>query len=356
MEEIVSRFAVEGTPISCEAHGSGHINRTYRVRTDAGKTYTLQCINHHVFRDVEGLMGNVAGVTDWLRRKDPQPRHSLRLIPTLDGRTYTGDEETGYWRMYEFVQDSLCLDAPQCLEDFRQSALAFGQFQHLLADYPADTLTETIPHFHDTPDRFRQLREAIREDRAGRAASARKEIDFALAREAEAGRNVRLQEEGLLPLRVTHNDTKLNNVLLDSVTRQPLCVIDLDTVMPGLVCNDFGDSIRFGASTAAEDEQDVSLVSLSMERYAAYTDGFLEACGSRLTEEEIRSLPWGARLMTLEVGIRFLADYLNGDVYFHTNYPEHNLVRARTQLALVEDMERKWNDMTAIVARRAGLA
>ena len=352
MEEIIRLFAIEGSPVSCEPHGSGHINRTYRVTTDAGRTYTLQRINHHVFRDVEGLMGNVSGVTDWLRAKDPTPGHSLRLVPTLDGRLYTGDEAQGYWRMYDFIQNSLCLDAPECLEDFRQSAIGFGHFQSQLADYPAQTLAETIPHFHDTPDRFRQLHEAIDRDAAGRAAGVPEEIAFALKREGDADRNTRLLAAGMLPLRVTHNDTKLNNVLLDSVTRTPLCVIDLDTVMPGLVCNDFGDSIRFGASTAAEDEQDTSLVSLSMERYVAYTDGFLEACGGALTAEELRSLPWGARLMTLEVGIRFLADYLNGDVYFHTAYPEHNLVRARTQFALLADMERKWNDMTAIIERR----
>lgn len=299
MEPIVYQFAVEGTPVECEGHGNGHINRTFRVTTDAGKVYVLQRINHYVFRNVSGLMSNVAGVTNWLVSKDPDPRHSLRLIPTLTGAMYTGDEENGYWRMYEYVPESLCLDAPECLEDFRQSALAFGQFQHLLADYPADTLVETIPHFHDTPDRYRQLHEAIEADKAGRAASCAEEIAFALSCEKYADRNTGLQMQGKLPLRVTHNDTKLNNVLLDARTRKPLCVIDLDTVMPGLVCNDYGDSIRFGASTALEDEKDLGKVSMSLERFEAYTDGFLEACGDSLTGEEIRSLPWGARLMTL---------------------------------------------------------
>ena len=252
--------------------------------------------------------------------------------------------------MYEFVLDSLCLDKAETAEDLHQSGVAFGMFQNQLADFPAETLTETIPHFHDTPDRYRLFHEAIENNKAGRLESVRPEVERYLAHEAEASFMMDLCKKGELPLRVTHNDTKLNNVMLDAATRAPLCVIDLDTVMPGLAANDFGDSIRFGASTATEDEKDLSKVSMSLDLYRAYASGFLKACGQRLTAKEIETLPWGAKLMTLECGVRFLTDYLNGDVYFHVKYPEHNLDRCRTQITLVEDMETKWDEMNAIIA------
>jgi Ser/Thr protein kinase RdoA (MazF antagonist) len=229
--------------------------------------------------------------------------------------------------------------------------VAFGMFQNQLADFPAATLTETIPHFHDTPDRFRIFREAIAADRAGRLESVRDEVNRFLAHESEAGMLHALLNKGEIPLRVTHNDTKLTNVMLDEDTRQPLCVIDLDTVMPGLAAHDYGDAIRFGASTAAEDETDLCKVEMSLEMYEAFTEGFLSACGDRLTRKEIESLPMGAKLMTLECGVRFLTDYLNGDTYFAINRPNQNLDRARTQLKLVEDMESKWDAMHAVIAR-----
>ena len=345
MDRVLSAFRLEGRPVSCERYGQGHINETYLVRTDAPRDYILQKIAHHVFHDVPALMRNIQLVTEHIARRDPDPRHTMRIVPTVSGAAYFEDGEGGWWRVYEFVTDSLCLQAPETLEDFRQSAIAFGTFQRLLSDFPVAELAESIPHFHDTPDRFRKLHAAIEADKVGRAHQVREEIAFALAQERYADRNTSLRASGALPLRVTHNDTKLNNVLLDATTRRALCVIDLDTVMPGLVADDFGDSIRFGASTAREDEKDLSRVSLSLERYEAYTRGFLEASGGSLTQEELRSLPWGARLMTLEVGIRFLTDYLEGDVYFHTAYPEHNLDRMRTQFTLVADMERKWADM-----------
>ena len=349
LQPILNQFPLNGTPVSCERYGSGHINETYLVVTDAGKRYILQKINHHVFQDVEGLMRNISAVTEHLSRKDADPRHSLHIIPTNDGKAYATENADAYWRVYDFVEGSLCLQAPETLEDFRQSALAFGSFQRALADFPAGTLAETIPQFHDTPNRYRNLHAAMAADGLGRAASVQPEIAFALAHEADADRNMALLRAGKLPLRVTHNDTKLNNVLLDAETRTPLCVIDLDTVMPGLVANDFGDSIRFGASTGAEDEKDLGKIEMSLERFAAYTEGFLEACGASLTQEELESLPWGAKLMTLEVGIRFLTDYLEGDIYFHTAYPEHNLDRMRTQFKLVADMEAKWTEMQKII-------
>ena len=250
--------------------------------------------------------------------------------------------------MYDFVTGSLCMDAAETPEDFRQSAVAFGAFQCQLAEFPAETLAETIPHFHDTPDRYRQLHEAMEKDVCGRRAEVQAELEFALAHEEEAGVLTRMLARGELPLRVTHNDTKLNNVMLDADTRKPLCVIDLDTVMPGLAAYDFGDSIRFGASTAAEDEKDLDKVEMSLELFEIYASGYLSTC-TTLTTAEKRSLPMGAKLMTLECGVRFLTDYLSGDTYFRIHRPEHNLDRCRTQFKLVADMEKKWDEMQRIV-------
>lgn len=253
--------------------------------------------------------------------------------------------------MFEFVADGICLEQAQSPEDMRQSGVAFGGFQKQLADFPAQTLRETIPNFHDTPNRYRQLHRAIEEDRAGRLREVRPEVEAYLAREAQADGLMRLHRQGVLPIRVTHNDTKLNNVMLDAATRTALCVIDLDTVMPGLTANDFGDSIRFGASTALEDERDIDKVSLSLPYYEAFTEGFLGACGDSLTQTEVETLPLGAKLMTLECGARFLTDYLNGDVYFRVSREGHNLDRVRTQLRLVQDMERKWDEIQRITAQ-----
>lgn len=347
MLNICGKFQTKGAALSCEPYGNGHINATYLVKTDE-EQYILQRINHHIFQDVPGLMRNVERVTAFLAEKDPDPRHSLHLVPAKDGAAYV-EAEGEFYRMYDFVHDSICLDAPETDEDFYQSAVAFGSFQRQLADFPANELSETIPRFHDTPNRYRALRAAIEKDALGRAASCREEIEFALTREADAAVMINLLAAGELPLRVTHNDTKLNNVMLDAKTRKPLCVIDLDTVMPGLAANDFGDSIRFGANTGAEDEKDLKKISLSLARYEAFARGFLEACGKALTPKEIETLPWGAKLMTLECGVRFLTDYLEGDTYFRIHRPEHNLDRTRTQFALVADMEKKWTQMCDIV-------
>ena len=351
MLESCSFFRFIGTPISCERYGNGHINVTYLVRTDAGRDYIMQKINHKVFRDVPALMRNIHAVTSFLRIREPEPRRVLTLIETIEGAVYHRDAQGDYWRAYDFITDSICLDKPEVLEDFYQSAVAFGGFQNQLADFLADTLNETIPHFHDTPDRYRKLRAAIQADSHGRAGEVQEEITFALAREQEATTMMDMLRAGTLPLRVTHNDTKLNNVMLDKNTRTALCVIDLDTVMPGLAGNDFGDSVRFGASTAAEDERDLSLVTMSLPAYEVYVKGFLSACGERLTAPEIDTLPMGAKLMTLECGVRFLTDYLSGDTYFATHRPGHNLDRCRTQFRLVADMEHKWQQMNDIVTK-----
>ena len=355
MQHILDLFALDGRAIRCERYGSGHINETYRVVTDRDHLYILQKVSSAVFPDIPGLMRNIERVTAWLRRSDPDPRHVLTLVPTRTGNSYLVTPGGEYYRVYEFVTDSLCLDRAESLEDFRQSGVAFGRFQNQLAAFPAETLIEVIPGFHDTVARYGHFHRALEEDRAGRAASMRPEIDWYLAHEDEAGANLDKLKKGLLPLRVTHNDTKLNNVMLDESTRTPLCVIDLDTVMPGLAANDFGDSIRFGAFTAAEDEQDLSKVSVSPALFAAFTQGFLSACRAALTDEEIASLLMGAKLMTLECGVRFLTDELNGNVYFHVAYPGHNLVRARTQMTLVDDMERRWEELNGIVLRCANV-
>ena len=276
MEKIYSQFRFDGLVISCTRYGSGHINETYLVVTGRPHLYILQKLSTQAFKNVPGLMENVIAVTRCLGQQDPDPRHALRLIPTVDGKMYLATENGEYWRAYEFVLDSLCLDRAETAEDLHQSGVAFGMFQNMLADFPANTLTETIPHFHDTPDRFRLFHEAIEKDRAGRLESVRADVERYLSHEHEAGYMMELCRKGELPLRVTHNDTKLNNVMLDAEERTPLCVIDLDTVMPGLAANDFGDSIRFGANHSKEDEKDLSKVNFDIELYEAYTRGFLE--------------------------------------------------------------------------------
>ena len=353
MQEILSHFRTEGKPVKYVPYGSGHINETYLVETDLDKRYILQKVNTITFPDPEGLMNNIILVTDHLRKKDPTPGHVLTLVPTTDNRYYmllTGNQ---LWRMYEFIGGGVCLDRAETQEDFRLSGKAFGLFQRQMADFDPSKLTEVIPHFHDTPGRYLDFHKALEEDKENRAHTVSKEIGFYLEREESAGKMTAMQQNGQLPLRVTHNDTKLNNVMLDKETREPLCILDLDTVMPGLAANDFGDSIRFGASTAAEDEPDTEKVHLDLTLYEAYTKGFLGACGKSLTRSELETLPDGARLMTLECGLRFLTDYLEGDIYFHTARDNHNLDRTRTQMALVRDMEAKESHIRKMIQRIA---
>ena len=345
---VLSHFPLDGTVTTCERYGCGHINETYLVVTDRQHRYILQKINHHIFKDVPGLMHNVASVTEYLRRAIADPRRVLTLVFTHDGSSFVSHEDGSFWRLYEFVEGSICLQTPETPEDFYQSAVAFGTFQQQLKDFPAATLNETIPNFHNTVDRYRIFHQVLEADVMGRAAEVQEEIAFVLAHEEEAGTLVRMLQAGELPLRVTHNDTKLNNVMLDDQTRTPLCVIDLDTVMPGLSAYDFGDSIRFGAATAAEDEQDLSKMVMDLERFRSFTEGFLQACPD-LTENEKKMLPMGAKLMTLECGVRFLTDYLDGDHYFAIHREKQNLDRCRTQFKLVADMEEKFSAMHEIV-------
>lgn len=360
-QEAVQAFAFAGRPESCRRYGSGHINDTFLLCTRDGeqqRRYILQRLNHEVFRKPREVMENIAGITAFLREAilarggDPE-RETLNLVRTKDGDVLFCDSIGSYWRMYRFIDGCISPDTIEHPGQFYQSALAFGRFQSMLRTYPAHTLHETIADFHNTPDRLRKLRAAVQADPLGRAAAVQAEIDAFLQQEAFARVLVDSQAAGAIPLRVTHNDTKLNNVMLDAVTGEAVCILDLDTVMPGLSVNDFGDAIRFGASTAAEDERDLAKVKLDLTLYECFTKGFLEGCDGSLTPAELELLPTSAKIMTLECGMRFLTDYLEGDVYYNTHRPGQNLDRCRTQLKLVREMEQNWQQMGEIVARYA---
>ena len=337
-----------------ERYGAGHINDTFAVwAADHSRRWILQRINTDTFTDPAGLMENVTGVTSYLRREilarggDPD-RETLNVVPTREGKPYYTDCEGGAWRAYLFVEGTVCLQKVENERDFYTAAETFGNFQNQLAGYPAATLHETIARFHDTPNRYANFEKALAADVMGRAREIGPEIAFIRAREADCHVLMDQLAAGVLPLRVTHNDTKLNNVLIDQATGKGICVIDLDTVMPGLSAYDFGDSIRFGANDCAEDEPDQSKVHFSLHLYEVFARGYLAAAGSAMTEAERRSLPWGGKLMTLECGIRFLTDYLEGDHYFKISRPAQNLDRARTQFTLVEGMEREFDAMTQL--------
>ena len=349
--EKLRSFQLDGEPLLCVRFGSGYINDTFLVVDDTARSYILQRINRNVFRDPLRVMRNIVAVTSHLARAAESPRGVLELVPALDGGLWIVDEEGEYWRVYSFISDSVCYHKIVNEALFRESAVAFGSFQRSLADFPAHTLQETISGFHDTPKRYAALREAIDADSCMRVKITQREIAFAMEREDRAGTLIARHAEGVLPLRVTHNDTKLNNVLFDRRTKKSICVIDLDTVMPGFSVTDFGDSIRFGASTAAEDERDLTKVSFSPRLFEAYAEGFLSACGAYLTDGEIESLFDGAFTITLENGVRFLTDYLSGDVYYRTEYDGQNLDRCRTQFKLAGDMESSRDAMHAVIRR-----
>lgn len=340
-------FQITGNPVACREFGQGHINQTLKLDTDTGNSYILQRINQYVFRKPVELMENACAITDFLRRKDDDPRHTLHFICAYDGRCYHVDADGEFWRMYEYV-DGLSLDNPETEADFYQSALAFGNFQMLLADFPAATLHDTIPEFHNTVDRYRLLRQSIEADACGRLKDVASEVAFLMAHEELACTLQRMREAGTLPLRVTHNDTKLNNVLLDCCTREHLCVLDLDTVMPGLSLYDYGDSIRFGATTA--DSEDDQSIKLDLHLFEIYTRGFLSTA-TNLTENEVEMMPLSTIVITIELATRFLKDHLDGDHYFKISYPGQNLDRARGQILLAADMIRKLEDMKRIVSQ-----
>ncbi|MCI7736787.1 MAG: aminoglycoside phosphotransferase family protein [Clostridiales bacterium] len=357
--DIARRFDIPEGEISAEPYGNGHINDTLCVTVTAAqgqRRFIMQRVNRYVFRKPEEVIRNIEQVTEYLRGViaaeggDPQ-RETLTLVRTKDGKSFTYDEEGELWRMYLFIEDTISRDLPDTTELFALSGEAFGRFQRQMGGFPAASLVESIPDFHNTPARYAQLMDAVARNAAGRLGEVEEELAFCRAREKDTHALFDALAAGEIPLRVTHNDTKLNNVLLDARTGRGVCVIDLDTVMPGLAAYDFGDSIRFGANTAEEDERDLSKVQFSLPMYEAFTRGFLSEAGQVMGRREIELLPMGARLMTLECGMRFLADHLNGDKYFRIHRPGHNLDRARTQFALVRHMEENWDAMLDVVIR-----
>lgn len=361
---LIARFAFEGELLDAQPYGQGHINGTYAVRfRQAGggvRRYILQRINRRVFRQPERLMHNIALVTGHLRRKiiaaggDPE-RETLNLVPTVEGEIFCRDAGGDYWRAYLFIEGAHTYQVVERPEHFFEAGRAVGEFQRRIGDLPAAQLYETIPDFHHTPKRFADFVRSVERDAVNRAQAVRDEIEFVERRADRLGVLVDLLERGELPQRITHNDTKFNNVMIDDATGRGLCLIDLDTVMPGLSLYDFGDAIRYGANPAAEDERDLSLVDLDLDLYARFTRGYLQAAGDLLTPDEIAHLPFAAWLMTLECGLRFLADYLDGDVYFETHRPGHNLDRCRTQFKMVQAMEEKFEQMSRIVEENAEL-
>ncbi len=354
LRSVCADFCMEGQYIHAYPYGGGHINETYLVDTTATR-YILQKVNTSIFTNPVALMGNVAAVTacqhkEITARGGDNRREALTLIPARDGKLYS-QREDGFFRLYLFIEGAVCYQTIENSQTFYEAAKAFGNFQKMLADYDATTLAETIPSFHDTTVRFAQLQKAVEEDCAGRVAECRAEIAFLRARQGEMGTIVNALAAGEIPMRVIHNDTKLNNVLMDEKTNCGLCVLDLDTVMPGSLLYDFGDSIRFGASSAAEDETQLNKVEMRLDFYEAYVQGYLEAMGESITENELALLPFSAKLMTMECGMRFLTDYLSGDTYFRIRYSTHNLDRARNQLKLVMDMEQKMTEMQAVTTK-----
>ncbi len=354
IKAILSEFNLTGEIKEVQAITLGLINTTYRVIFEDGGQYTLQAINTNVFKEPEKLMENVAGVTDHVRAKliasggDPD-RETLTVIKTKDGKAIYIDKEGRCWRTYIYIDDARTYDQIEKPELMYEAGYGFGNFQKMLADYDMDKLHETIPNFHNTKMRFETLFKAVEEDKAGRAASVQEEIQFFKDHYEDACLFVNMLAAGEIPLRVTHNDTKINNILIDDATDKALCVIDLDTVMPGIAPFDFGDSIRFAGNKAAEDETDLSKVGIDMELYRQYVKGFLDACGKDLTDAEITHLPHGAKIITLETGARFLTDYLDGDVYFKTKREGHNLDRARCQMQHVRSMEENFEEMCRII-------
>ena len=334
-------------------YGCGHINDTYLVENKGGPRYILQRINHNVFKDVNGLMENIVRVTghiyERLKRDGGDVEHALRVIKTKNGKDFFQDEESNYYRLYNFIEGAVSIERRATPEEFRLSAEGFGRFQKMLDGFNADKLHETIKDFHNTRVRYDNFLKAIEENRAGRRESVAEEIRFFVERKEYCGKIVDMLGNGEMPIRVTHNDTKLNNVLINIEEMKASTVIDLDTVMPGSIVYDFGDSIRSGANTGAEDEKELEKVSFSLELFESYVKGFLKEVGERLTESEKENLAFGAILMTYECGMRFLTDHLNGDLYFKIHRENHNLDRAKTQMKMVTEMEGLLGRMKEIV-------
>jgi len=359
IKDISRQFQIDDDFIEARPHGSGHINDTYlgRYKTASGlKRFVHQRINHNVFKHPEELMENIERVTAFTRQRilesggDPE-RETLNLVPTLDGKSFYKTAEGEYWRTYVFINDARTYEIVEDLRHVYSAARAFGNFQRLLDSLPGERLHETIPGFHHTRQRFEVFRRAVENDPANRAKSIRSEIDFYLKREAIASLVIDRLENGRLPERITHNDTKLNNVLIDDRTGDGICVIDLDTTMPGSALYDFGDLVRMGTATAAEDEVDLARVGVDLNMFNWLARGYLDATRDFLTAQEMDLLVFAGQLITFEQGIRFLSDYLNGDIYYKIHRPEHNLERTRTQLKMLQEMEAKQSEMEVIIRR-----
>jgi len=358
IKDVIRHFCFEGKYIGAEELRSGNVNGTYRLfytKPDGSRSdYILQRINTYAFKKPEQVTSNIVRVTEHLRRtmeeagENPDNR-VLHCIPTREGEFMYHDKQDRYWRAYRYIHSAFAYDRVEKPEHFREAGRAFGEFQRMLSDFTAEDLYETIPHFHDTRRRFYAFVASVAEDKVGRVAELEKEIDFFFDRRKMMGAIVKRIDDGRIPVRVTHNDTKINNIMIDEASGKAVCVIDLDTVMAGSALYDYGDAIRFGASTAAEDEPDTSKISLDLNLFREFTAGFLSEVGDLLTEEEIRCLPLGIKVMTCELAMRFLTDYIDGDLYFRVRSPEHNLIRAHAQMKLLEDVENKTEQMDAII-------
>ena len=344
-KQVADKFALQGEIVEICPYGEGHINLTLLVTTTE-KRYIMQKMNTRVFTDPDSLMANICGVTEHLAAHGIE---TLNVVPTKEGKSFLKEENC--YRVYDFIENTITYQTASDKEVFKNSGKAFGEFQNYLATFDASKLTETIKRFHDTPKRFADFKAALEADTFDRANECKEEIGFILSHENTYGTAMQGLKEGKLPLRVTHYDTKLNNILMDAETGKARAVIDLDTIMPGSMLFDFGDSIRFGASTAAEDEQDLSKVHFNIELFKVYAEGYCGAVKDSITPYEAELLPYGAYLMTIECGMRFLTDYLSGDTYFATKYPGHNLIRCRTQIRLASEMESQFKEMGEIIAQ-----
>lgn len=362
VSEIGNRFAIGGEFVEGEEIHSGHINSTFRATYElpdgTRHRYILQQINSSVFKDPHAVMRNVERVTRHinskvLRVKKDLGGQTLNLYPARAGQFWTEVEGGSLWRCYNFIEGCLTYDVVENTRQAYQAARAFGSFQDLVSDLPASEIVETIPDFHDTRKRFERLVAVAAENPQGRLEGARREYEFILARAGVTSRLLELRDAGAIPVRVTHNDTKINNVMIDAETDEAVCVIDLDTVMPGLSLYDFGDLVRTATSPAEEDEKDLSKVCMRMPMFEALVEGFLDSAGSFLNEAELSHLAFSGKLITLETGIRFLTDYLEGDVYFKIHRPGHNLDRCRTQLKLIERIEEQEIQMESFVRKVA---
>lgn len=357
IKEVLRQFQFEGKYEHVEELHSGNVNNTYHLYyqcADGSQAeYLLQQINTYAFKKPDQVMSNIVRVTEYLRRQleetgENTDNRVLICIPTKSGEFMYCDARNRYWRAYYYIREAIAYDRVEKPEHFYEAGRAFGEFQRMLSDFPASELYDTIPYFHDTRRRFYAFVAAVAEDKAGRVADLEKEIDFFFDRRKMMAQIVQCIEKGVIPLRVTHNDTKINNIMLDAKSGRAVCVIDLDTVMAGSALYDYGDAIRFGASTAKEDEEDTSKIGLDIELFKQFTRGFLSEVGALLTDEELKCLPLSLKVMTCELAMRFLTDYIDGDLYFKVKSPDHNLVRAHAQMKLLEDIESKYDELCSI--------